>query len=913
MSYVTSLRNQLKIADSKLYGRLPQIEEFASTLLSYTQGKFPYYTPHDFAHSQYVEENLNWIIPDKMKESFNSHEIFFLIASAWFHDWGMLGEKNEDPEEIRNNHHIRTETFFETMYEKLTFSQHEGRIIGRICKGHRKEDLYSKAFDDQNFGPGITIRIRILSALLRIADETEITHSRVPEVIYYSLNPSDKAKEEFEKHLNITGVGQLDEPHKIYINAVCSDPRAAKALRELQLKIQNELNSIKTILSRYGLNLDVVELKIDARGFIDKPIAFEVDKNRIVEILIGKHLYRKTDAAIRELIQNSIDACHQKLIFEKYEPKIIIEFANSQEIVIKDNGIGMSYKEAKRFLSSIGTSFYQSDEFKKQSDTCSYNPISHFGIGLLSSFLLADGIIIETKKNNEDACKFTISNLSEDWKFEKGALKETGTVITLLLNEEGQKVSILKSLNRYFLYPTIPVYYKEIDSEIKPFLSKCQISDFERFLYDEDNKNKKNISIKTEFSGTEYEAFFLEIEEDYYSNIILFNQGVYVTDIYIESLNNESCFILNIKSEVIDLMISREEVLYNEKLYNFLFSFFNDFFDNIYNTLAKEDPVKYISIISDFLDRGHIREDKKTIEEALNNVPFIKSFINKALFPVVNKGKQYFASLNEIIEQKSLFLYKCSTKNFKDEVSFFIDAYPDETAFFNPYISPLFLLRNESEIYFDIFQYLYEKKNETLKLIDIISIVKNNAVLEEKDYSNILPGNVKLATFGDLSPICVIIENPKISNKSWSDAMEFLGTLFIWSILLENDVHSDYIDFVKEKIFGSLEDKVELEEHKVLIDSSDVFISSIINKYITIDPALYPIIKRYFLYLSFLPFAMSNIDRSCMYFEVIENSEKIIANALKIEKQDTLFNRIKPSFTMYYEYYNKFEVKFDLT
>jgi hypothetical protein len=153
----------------------------------------------------------------------------------------MIGEEKEDPEEIRENHHIRTENYFETKHDLLGFSFHEGQIIGRICKGHRKVDLYSEEFNDITFGQGIRIQTRFLAALLRIADETDVTHSRTPELIYYTVNPSGKSEEEFIKHLNITGIGQLDEPHKIYITAIARDPKGAKTLRELRSKIQQEL------------------------------------------------------------------------------------------------------------------------------------------------------------------------------------------------------------------------------------------------------------------------------------------------------------------------------------------------------------------------------------------------------------------------------------------------------------------------------------------------------------------------------------------------------------------------------------------------------------------------------------------------------------------------------------------------
>ena len=84
------------------------------------------------------------------------------------------------------------------------------------------------------------IRHRFLAALLRIADECDITHNRTHEIIYYSIDPKEQSETEFKKHLSISGIGQLEEKHKIYISAIDRDPKGARALREVPQKIQSE-------------------------------------------------------------------------------------------------------------------------------------------------------------------------------------------------------------------------------------------------------------------------------------------------------------------------------------------------------------------------------------------------------------------------------------------------------------------------------------------------------------------------------------------------------------------------------------------------------------------------------------------------------------------------------------------------
>jgi hypothetical protein len=124
---------------------LPLIKEVARKLMTYTHGKFPYYTLHDFNHSEQVERNLDELIPDEVKHSLNAEEIYFLIVSAWLHDWGMIGQHDEEPESIRDNHHERTEEFFLERWAHIPELNHaQATYIGRISKGHRKVNLLDR-------------------------------------------------------------------------------------------------------------------------------------------------------------------------------------------------------------------------------------------------------------------------------------------------------------------------------------------------------------------------------------------------------------------------------------------------------------------------------------------------------------------------------------------------------------------------------------------------------------------------------------------------------------------------------------------------------------------------------------------------------------------------------------------------
>ena len=79
-----------KTGGDKLANRLDDIKSKAIPLLKKIGETFPEYTLHDISHSENVLENFNLLIPDNLKDRLNIYEIYFLIASTYLHDIGMV-------------------------------------------------------------------------------------------------------------------------------------------------------------------------------------------------------------------------------------------------------------------------------------------------------------------------------------------------------------------------------------------------------------------------------------------------------------------------------------------------------------------------------------------------------------------------------------------------------------------------------------------------------------------------------------------------------------------------------------------------------------------------------------------------------------------------------------------------------
>ena len=727
-----------------LFNRLDEIEKLTRSILIYTVSKFPYYTPHNFKHSLNVEENLNWLVPDDKKMELNSHEIFFLIISSWLHDWGMIGSANEEAEKIRENHHVRTEENLEKFHDKIRLSLNEGRIIGRICRGHRKENLLDPKFDDLFFRSNIRVRIRFLSALLRIADECDVTENRVPEVLYYNLSPKGASEEEFRKHLSIIGIGQ-PEPYKLQLSGVARDPKGAEVLEEVRKRIQDELNNVKAILAKENIILDYVELRVDTRGFINKPIEFMVDREKIVNLLMGENLYHRFDVGIRELLQNSLDACRLRDSLEKgYTPLITFSYGK-ERISVEDNGIGMSFDTASRYLSNIGASFFVSKEFEDmKAGKVTFDPISRFGIGILSCFLIASKVIIETLKKNKDPCRFVIEDLAEGWRYEAGSRKTVGTEISLILNEKGKQIVLENVLKHHAKAVEFPIQVINEDTGQRKLLQQqwdCTMDEIRERVRRRHREDLSELlrptfsrTIKTE--GIEAVYYFFERTPLLFSNnYFLSYHGLYVGNFSLCNCLNERLIVLvNCTKSLVDLAVSRESLVENDKYYNFIEQLYENFFKFLEEDLVERTKNKKSSEFDKLIIFAEICNkffNKNVVISSLKEQEILLARFAKMTYPVLDtkgfhllKGESIFSRKGiEKIYRYSLGLEECQYHIKTVETLLKEILGMNDIAVFDLIPKIFFGFESEPQKMLHYFESLCEKKNIKCELSDLLKLL----------------------------------------------------------------------------------------------------------------------------------------------------------------------------------------------
>jgi molecular chaperone HtpG len=145
--------------------------------------------------------------------------------------------------------------------------------------------------------------------------------------------------------------------------------------------------------------------------------AFEADVSRLLHMMVHS-VYSDRDVFLRELISNAADAC-EKLRFEAVsrpelladdpKPRITISAdADNKQIVVEDNGIGMSRDDMAEALGTIARSGTRAFIERVGSATEDTQLIGQFGVGFYSAFMVADRVdVISRQAGSEEAWRWS--------------------------------------------------------------------------------------------------------------------------------------------------------------------------------------------------------------------------------------------------------------------------------------------------------------------------------------------------------------------------------------------------------------------------------------------------------------------------------------------------------------------------
>ncbi len=210
--------------------------------------------------------------------------------------------------------------------------------------------------------------------------------------------------------------------------------------------------------------------------------SFEADTGKILNIVINS-LYSDRDIFLRELLSNASDAIHKRRFIGQTTPEIlnasddeiqIIADPKKKIIEIIDTGIGLSEAELSETFGTIarsGTSAFMDDlQTSENSKDAAKTLIGKFGVGFYSAFMVADRVVVTTRKAGTDKSHIWESDGQSGYSISSNdANVEEGTSVKLYLRKDAKQYAdtntIRTLVKKYSDHILVPINLKPIGGE----------------------------------------------------------------------------------------------------------------------------------------------------------------------------------------------------------------------------------------------------------------------------------------------------------------------------------------------------------------------------------------------------------------------------------------------------------------
>jgi molecular chaperone HtpG len=366
--------------------------------------------------------------------------------------------------------------------------------LALICESHHLNDIddTGKYQVAQPYGDSDseTANVQYAAVMLRTADLLHITQDRTPSTAFRLINPQNPiSQREWAKQMAVIRVrpqlgrdedgnfadGAPQDTMEVYAKFDDSDGffGLTSYLRYAAGQLRQSYEWIRRSQERLATRHEFPWQRIDdthvtAKGFLPQRLSFTLDQGRILELLTGHTLYNDTGVVIRELVQNAIDAVRLQTLIEKRsssEGVVEVEWdGQTRELVVRDNGTGMTRSVVENNLLKAGASRYQEDAFlEKHGD---FSAISRFGIGVLSAFMVADSVeVLTCAPEDAEATQLTLRSVHDrylvrliDKASEEGArLMPHGSEIRLKVRETAELPEVTAALKHWVVVPRCTV------------------------------------------------------------------------------------------------------------------------------------------------------------------------------------------------------------------------------------------------------------------------------------------------------------------------------------------------------------------------------------------------------------------------------------------------------------------------
>lgn len=395
--------------------------------------------------------------------------------------------------------------------------------LGIICESHHSDDIEDRQrypiFERYANHKEAGVNVQYAAIILRTADLIHVTQDRTPSINYRVLRLSDpNSVAEWRKHQGTFAVGMKTrkfdpndaDSHVITISADFTEESPFFSLTEYIVYADGQLKQSKRWADKSQLDSDATDFSFPWHTFEGKVLVegnepvrmkFELDRGRLLDLLVGHTIYNDPTVAVRELLQNAIDAVRYQSYRDSWTaserdqptPMGNVEVRwnpQNRALVVEDDGIGMDLDTIKFHLMRVGSSFYDTDQFKAENS--GFSAISRFGIGVLTCFMVSDDIEVITQKSGR-AHRLRMRSVHADYLLKElepdaavlDGLAAHGTRVTLKVRPSAdlETRSVEDILRYWVILPECRVSFREAGMDARA-VGFRDIKDAVRKLYD---------------------------------------------------------------------------------------------------------------------------------------------------------------------------------------------------------------------------------------------------------------------------------------------------------------------------------------------------------------------------------------------------------------------------------------------
>ena len=525
----TRLYSALASSDREYADRITRFVAEIAPILATTQRHFPYYTRHDAHHGFRVVRRMEQVLEPTCLEvgapgALNPVEMFLLIGAAYAHDLGMTVFPGEADDllaalgltqspgwetdavlqaHLRREHSRRGGEYINQNALALGVPMNLVSALDTMMRAHNLAISELDALGVAHAAQERELDVRHLAAVVCIGDALEFSDTRVMEGVLdrIKVDPSDSARVSYRENMKHVCVGDslaVDLDGRVIASGTFAEAEVLALAHQTLDQIEGWVQGYCDIDRRSRRR----RLKIRPEPFLRnlsflggrfERLGVRLNKRSVIDLIASNAVWKSNAGiAIRELVQNAVEACryraHHAGSVDCYTPAVRVEFDRTHRTVtVTDNGCGMSERTVLNNFLTVGSSRSKEASYV-QAD---YAPIARFGIGFWSVFVIASKARVETaafephRGQPDSAARapgiaFEVSlDELKDYTVFKPITRPSGTRVVLALSDEAAIDDVFAHARATLHCPEIPVTLVFDGEEIAVPRAVPDVSDFD--------------------------------------------------------------------------------------------------------------------------------------------------------------------------------------------------------------------------------------------------------------------------------------------------------------------------------------------------------------------------------------------------------------------------------------------------